>query len=136
VGRVPGVYLTWPEAERQIHDVKGPKYKKFATREEAEDFVKTVGKAAKAKNTTTTTASSRLGKEVGSQSEFEVEERQGPTSKKAKRNSKPAAATSKPLKIWTDGSSRGNGKIGASAGVGVFFAEGDIRFVYLFFFST
>jgi len=89
--------------------------------------VKTAGKA-KAKNTTTATSSSRADKEIGSQSEFEVEEKkQGSTSKRVKRDAKPAAAASKQLQIWTDGSSRGNGKVGALAGVGVFFAHGDIR---------
>jgi ribonuclease HI len=39
VGKVPGVYLNWPQAQVQIQGVKGPKYKKFNTRAEAEAFV-------------------------------------------------------------------------------------------------
>jgi len=39
VGKVPGVYLDWPQAQVQIQGVKGPKYKKFNTRAEAEAFV-------------------------------------------------------------------------------------------------
>lgn len=39
VGKVPGVYLDWTSAQEQIQGVKGPKYKKFSTRAEAEAFV-------------------------------------------------------------------------------------------------
>jgi ribonuclease HI len=36
---VPGVYLDWTLAQEQIQGIKGPKYKKFNTRAEAEAFV-------------------------------------------------------------------------------------------------
>lgn len=39
VGKVPGVYTDWPSAQLQIQGVKGPKYKKFPTKAEAEAFV-------------------------------------------------------------------------------------------------
>ena len=39
VGIIPGVYLDWISAQKQIQGVKGPKYKKFGTRAEAEAFV-------------------------------------------------------------------------------------------------
>lgn len=39
VGKVPGVYTDWPSARAQVENVKGPKYKKFDTRAEAEAFV-------------------------------------------------------------------------------------------------
>ena len=39
VGRVPGVYLDWTLAHQQVQGFKGPKYKKFGTRAEAEAFV-------------------------------------------------------------------------------------------------
>lgn len=38
-GIVPGVYTDWAKAQEQIRGVKGPRYKKFSTREEAELFV-------------------------------------------------------------------------------------------------
>jgi ribonuclease HI len=55
-----------------------------------------------------------------------------PTSKKA-RTSTGSASTSKakPIRVYTDGSSRGNGRQGAYAGVGVFFGNGDERSVTL-----
>jgi ribonuclease HI len=46
VGLHPGVYEDWEEAKEQIAGVKGPKYKKFATRAEAEEFVRTLGKSS------------------------------------------------------------------------------------------
>ncbi|KAB8070072.1 hypothetical protein BDV29DRAFT_39184 [Aspergillus leporis] len=39
-GWVPGVYTNWGKAQEQIKGFARPRYKKFATREEAEEFVK------------------------------------------------------------------------------------------------
>ncbi|KAL3694792.1 hypothetical protein R1sor_008443 [Riccia sorocarpa] len=38
-GRVPGIYGTWEEALVQVKDLFHAKYKKFSTREEAENFI-------------------------------------------------------------------------------------------------
>ncbi|KIM98948.1 hypothetical protein OIDMADRAFT_104854 [Oidiodendron maius Zn] len=99
VGRVPGVYEDWAVAAEQIKDVKGPKYKKFSTREEAEEFVRTGGKSSG------TLASQPTKKVKTSQS----------------------SSTDRTVHVYTDGSSRGNGKKGALAGVGVYFGDGDSR---------
>src|SRR5277367_21013 len=42
-GRIPGVYTDWTTAQEQITGWKFPKYKKFATRAEAEEFVRSGG---------------------------------------------------------------------------------------------
>jgi ribonuclease HI len=102
VGRVPGVYEDWNDAAEQIKDVKGPKYKKFATRAEAEEFVRTGGKTS-----------------------IKVTVRE-PTPKKVKR-SVDSSSKEKTVTVYTDGSSRGNGKVGAIAGVGVYFGDNDPR---------
>ena len=87
--------------------MKGPKYKKFATRAEAEEFVRTGGKRS-----------------------IVAEE---PKAKKAKSSSEPASSAPtnsskvRTIRVYTDGSSRGNGKQGAFAGVGVHFGDGDPR---------
>ncbi|KAF4256635.1 hypothetical protein CNMCM8714_003454 [Aspergillus fumigatus] len=39
-GRVPGVYTDWARAQEQIKGFARPRYKKFSTREEAEEFVR------------------------------------------------------------------------------------------------
>ena len=96
VGHVPGVYKDWNLAAEQIKDVKGPKYKKFSTRAEAEEFVRSGGKSS-------TTA-------------------EQPSAKKPKKSQGDNF-----ILVYTDGSSRGNGKKGALAGVGVYFGDGDSR---------
>lgn len=51
-----------------------------------------------------------------------------PVPKKVKPNQSSAFPEDRNiLRIYTDGSSRGNGRVGAVAGVGVFFGEGDPR---------
>ena len=114
VGHNPGVYETWTAAAEQIKDVKGPKYKKFATREEAEEFVKSGGKASKKADAAKTTKKDEKSNGTG------VE---GPSAKKAKTSS----SNGKTVRVWTDGSSRGNGRVGAVAGVGVYFGDDDSR---------
>jgi ribonuclease HI len=42
VGRKPGIYKTWTECDKEVKDFKGAKYKKFATYQEANDFIKSV----------------------------------------------------------------------------------------------
>lgn len=39
-GHIPGVYTDWPTAQEQIIGWKDPKFKKFATKDQAEEFVK------------------------------------------------------------------------------------------------
>ena len=74
VGHKPGVYTEWPEAQMQINGAEKPKYKKFETRKEAEEFVKSGGKmptkAAAANGTKTT----RAKKSEKDDEELEVEE--------------------------------------------------------------
>lgn len=128
VGTVPGVYETWGEAEKQIKGVKGPKYKRFGSREEAEEFVKSGGKATPAK------------KEPALKEEYDNSDASAPRTKKAKTSSKPSTPMSsthksdrdskeRVLVVYTDGSSLGNGKMGAQAGVGVYFGDSDPRYV-------
>jgi ribonuclease HI len=111
VGHYPGVYETWTEAQEQIKDVKGPKYKKFGTREEAEEFVRNGGKAVKVD-----AKGRKKEKSNGTGAE-------GPSAKKAKTSS----LKGKTIRVYTDGSSRRNGQVGAVAGVGVYFGENDPR---------
>jgi ribonuclease HI len=106
VGSEPGIYTEWTDAQRAYMGVKGPKYKKFSTLQEAKDWLLTFGISS------------------------DGEEAAAPPAKKAKT----MAATFAPvdegveyLSIWTDGSSLANGRAGATAGVGVFFGEGDKR---------
>lgn len=149
-GHNPGIYTNWADAQEQIKGWKNPKYKKFATREEAEAFVQ-AGRSAK---------KSRISlkeEEVVDKDILEADEE--PPLKRVKNSSSKSLHTARednvtvdsdtvplqtkvvaldseqyventnsgPLRIYTDGSSLGNGKVGAVAGVGVFFGKGDPR---------
>ncbi|KAI0472315.1 hypothetical protein F4859DRAFT_100595 [Xylaria cf. heliscus] len=114
VGRQPGVYTDWDVASVAIKGWKAPKYKKFATREEAIEFIRANGNEEA--------------------QEWLLNESAEPPSKKAKKtktSGEPGAdfVEDEPgvLRIFTDGSSLANGRAGATAGVGVFFGEGDER---------
>lgn len=124
MGHNPGVYEEWVDAKEQIDGVKGPKYKKFATREEAEAFVKEGGKANKKAKTKTGT---EKGKDEGGK---KVGKGKG-KGKGTVEDDAQEFVEGDTVKVWTDGSSRGNGKAGAVAGYGVFFGDGDARYIIL-----
>lgn len=61
-GRVPGIYTTWPEAERQVKGFAAARFKGFPSREEAQawlDGVYTAGPEKKRKPASSRSASSR-----------------------------------------------------------------------------
>lgn len=127
VGRTPGVYTDWSIAQQEVVGWKNPKYKKFETRAEAEEFVRQwSGKP-----------SSQAVKvpQVDETDDLQVIALEGPakSSRKARKTGATQSAhqaqealdaASKPVIIYTDGSARGNGKVGAMAGVGVYFCGG------------
>lgn len=135
-GRVPGIYKDWDQAQVAINDSKGAKYKKFATMAEAEDFIRLNGTPA-------TIMSMGLVVDEGEQDEdLDGQQADGddePAVKKLKTAGVKVVAPAKApaagmgddgvLRIYTDGSSRGNGKVGAIAGLGVYFGDGDPRYV-------
>lgn len=143
-GRVPGVYTDWPSAQKQVTGWTRPKYKAFPTRAEAEAFVKEGKKVGE--------SVSNVAVDPDTQSETTMPGKKEPPAKKQKKaaaaseeadsgnvewktdeqmsaTKKVATGDSKGgmLKIYTDGSSLGNGKKGSVAGVGVFFGPLDKR---------
>jgi ribonuclease HI len=98
-GRDPGIYTDWESAAEAIKGWKGPKYKRFDTRQEAAEFIRTHGNVA-------------------------TEELVGDKGGKAKLKDDSEADVHP---IYTDGSSLANGRAGAVAGVGVYFGPGDKR---------
>ncbi|RFU26132.1 hypothetical protein B7463_g10210, partial [Scytalidium lignicola] len=117
VGRRPGVYKTWEETSAEITKWPSPKYKRFGTLQEAEYYVNTGGGIP-----------SKVGIEVTPQGAPTVACNDEPAQKRVKPNQTPVSQKEGNfLRVYTDGSSRGNGKTGAMAGVGVFFGEGDPR---------
>lgn len=66
VGRKPGIYTKWPDAQAQVMGFAGAKYKGFATRAEAEAWLKNPSypaSVAKAKSSTTRSPAGPAGKE-------------------------------------------------------------------------
>lgn len=152
-GHNPGVYTDWATAQEQIKGWKLPKYKRFSTRGEAEAFVQAGGRGGKVESSTTELIDEdeQLGEfddEVSDVESFAVPSKKRKTSPAASigliktsqtpvqiaattsaAKSRASDSKSKPLSIYTDGSSLANGKVGAVAGVGVFFGDGDDRWV-------
>ncbi|KAK8025658.1 hypothetical protein PG990_003481 [Apiospora arundinis] len=106
IGRDPGIYTDWDVAAEAIKGWKGPKYKKFDTRAEAVEYIRT------------------YGNEAGQLSI--KDESIEPPAKKSRRSAANSSKTGT-LHIYTDGSSLSNGRADAVAGVGVFFGAGDPR---------
>lgn len=151
-GRVPGVYSNWAEAQEQIKGFTRPRYKKFDTRKEAEEFVKMVENGANKSVlqrpgglTTTNPTDAANGDSTipatfaplppGAEDGFDPNVLLDPKTGKViyKEPEQKLATKAKPtgppgmLRIYTDGSSLGNGKKIAQAGVGVYFGPNDTR---------
>lgn len=155
----PGVYTDWATAQAQIRGFKGPRYKKFATLEEAEAFVRLGSQppppppprrdsAPGLAGLTMETPKNQAGDEYepgdgplpqGAEDGFDpnvllVDGATGKLAYKTKAQktatkTRPVSGAPGMLRIYTDGSALGNGARGASAGVGVYFGPGDERFV-------
>lgn len=153
-GRVPGVYSDWAKAQEQIRGFARPRYKKFSTRAEAEEFVRlgqesgsatgTTGSLPGAPGMTEENPRDENGVELpagtgplppGAEDGFDPNILLDPTTGKVvyktkeQKTATKAMPTSSPgmLRIYTDGSSLRNGSNIARAGIGVYFGPGDSR---------
>ena len=145
-GRKPGIYTDWETAQSEaIIGVKGPKYKKFATRAEAENFIRLYGSLDTIKS---------LGlvadeEDDDDDDDIDFDDEDGEdggapvsTGKKPKTevngdvtvlknpegvNLPEAGFHDGVLHIYTDGASKRNGSATARGGVGVFFGRNDPR---------
>jgi ribonuclease HI len=112
VGNPTGIFTDWAEASLSIKGVKGPKYKRFDTRPDAIEYIRQFG------NKETIEA---LG-EVADLSDRPAKKAKAPA-----RETGIKKPTEDVIQIYTDGSSRANGRRGARAGYGVYFGDGDAR---------
>ncbi|KAK4053801.1 hypothetical protein OIV83_001457 [Microbotryomycetes sp. JL201] len=137
VGRKPGVYSVWADAERQVRGFPGAKHKKFPTKEEAEAYIK--GRITSSSTQLSGASNSTTLKRRATQIDDEGEGMQSGkvpqySSRKRVRAANPvfgtrASASVPGRTVFCDGSSRGNGQHGATAGIGVFWGheEGSIN---------
>ncbi|TDL21482.1 hypothetical protein BD410DRAFT_815295 [Rickenella mellea] len=118
VGRTPGVYDTWykvhdatrASCEEQIHSFSAAKFKKFSNRTDAENYA--YGVQANRTPLTPRAAAVSAPLPVAGPSNFRPQ---------------PVNGNSDTDVIYTDGSCKGNGKITAVAGIGVWWGENDTR---------
>lgn len=94
IGREPGIYNSWNECKNQVNGFKGAKFKKFKNREEALNFIE--NKSSKIAVDTTLDNYLNIPQNVDYLSE---------------------------IKVYTDGSCFGNGKIPSFGGYGIYFGE-------------
>lgn len=130
VGDKPGVYTDWTECQSNMLHTKGPKFRRFSTAEEAKAYVKD-WKTFVAKEKNGALAVEDDDDDDDEYGTLDVVE-DGPSMKKVKVDPPKTVERSKsdrPEKVYTDGSSLGNGKAGSSAGVGVYFGSDDSRYV-------
>lgn len=129
-GTNPGIYRDWDSCKAQVEGVKNARYKSFATMDLAQAFISQHKEGTSSK-------SSKLGVVKGgvvkTKSVRKVTGTAITLSQRAKNalskqsDTTAALGDSNTIEIFTDGSSRGNGKTGAVAGFGVYFGPEDSR---------
>ncbi|XP_046691964.1 ribonuclease H1 isoform X1 [Silurus meridionalis] len=122
-GHRPGVYKSWDECKFQVDRFPAARYKKFASEDEAWDFVR---------NETTSTEKSEAtlpstSVPVGSKRSIEDDEGDVGASKKRAKHEPSVDDETKGLTcmgdavvVYTDGCCTNNGRHGARAGIGVY----------------
>ncbi|CAL1190686.1 unnamed protein product [Candida parapsilosis] len=125
-GRNSGVYNNWSDCKDQVNGYSGASYKKFSTAAEARSFVSGGGSGGSGGGTSRSGGSGGgysggySGGYCGSSSS---------TSKVSKPSTTSLTPTStKTLKVYVDGASRGNGQSkSAASGYGVYYGPNDSR---------
>jgi ribonuclease HI len=153
-GHKPGVYTSWADAQNTITDFKGAVYKSFKTRDEAQSFFKNghpPKRASEEPSQLSPPAKKQKKDTDDSEDLVEYNAGEGPLPAGAEDGFDPRITLNpltgkveykepttkwqavnlqdgKPVIIYTDGSSLGNGAHGAVAGVGVYFGPKDKRY--------
>jgi len=146
-GVVPGIYEQWSECQKQTMGFKGPQFKKFNTKEEAQEFIdkhtkgvvdKRPAKPSKEKASSSEAKSAEKNDSSnGAADSSDDAEKEKPRKRSLSPDSSDDAETKKPklsddgfeidekgrVVLFTDGCCHGNGKNGARAGIGVFFGR-------------
>lgn len=117
-GKKPGIYKTWPECEAQVKGFPGATYKKFSDEAAANDFYKLYSQPKQ--------SNIAAKPDAGVDDDYDEQPR---STKRIRRDAHvtpgaPSSSRSKlPISVYCDGAATGNGKVGAAAGWGVWFAD-------------
>ncbi|KAL7278878.1 hypothetical protein ACG7TL_006709 [Trametes sanguinea] len=146
-GRVPGIYSSWDECQAQTAGFAGNKHQKFSSLEQARQYLSQHGVAAAvpppsaaaasavASSSTTPNLQTASSKRARTHRTKPYARVQSPLSSAAGNTAKPrnaqwAALTKEIIEdesgwdvVYSDGACKGNGKVGAIAGIGVWWAE-------------
>mmetsp|Transcript_49558 Transcript_49558/g.97600 ORF Transcript_49558/g.97600 Transcript_49558/m.97600 type:complete len:281 (+) Transcript_49558:445-1287(+) len=140
IGRVPGVYSTWEECEKQVKGFSDCSHKSFRTEAEAWSFVNEgQGGSAAAGSFLASASSAPHGASQAAKSQSEetaVKKRKNQTTntQAASDSAQPPSPKKKketeivPRRerlVYTDGASKNNGRPDAAAGYGVYWGDGD-----------
>lgn len=140
-GHSIGIFLTWPECEKQTKGFPAARFKKFKTRDEAQQFIainKKPGDAisslqrlsshdGRAKKVDSKIFRSKpYDRPSGSKKEIIILD-SPPATGKLENAASGDAATGKNAIVYTDGACSNNGRKSAQAGIGVFWGIGDPR---------
>lgn len=142
-GQNTGVYSDWDSCKSQVNGYSNAKYKSFATADMARAYVAENSRSSSSSSYSAPQSTSYSSPQYSSAPNYTSRESGSSQSEPAfhsigytrasnpvssfpsstSSKSPPAARTT----VYTDGSSRGNGQTGASAGYGVYFGPNDSR---------
>jgi len=136
-GRNPGIYETWDLVQEQLRGIGKADVRSFPNRADAEEYMKTgtlPEEPAPGISENPQSADAPEPKRIKVQrTDNNLKNTQAID--KSMSQPEPLACppvdpkSNTPLIIYTDGSSLGNGKQGASAGIGVWFGNNDVRYI-------
>lgn len=126
-GHRPGVYQTWEECKHQVDKCPKARYKKFASNDEAWAFVRNEPTPSQSNEPETTRHTASVP--VGSKRSIDEGEFDRGSVKRAKLEPSAADSTAgltymgDAVVVYTDGCCSKNGRLGARAGIGVYWGS-------------
>ncbi|KZC11302.1 Ribonuclease H1 [Dufourea novaeangliae] len=125
-GRNPGIYNTWDECKAQVHQFTGPLFKKFQTKQEAENFIGQNPNSSTLNNRTGISGTRKSYKETVSYKKTENHGSRHSSKYCIHRTELSSDFTidiDGYVNVYTDGACSSNGGPNAKAGIGVWFGD-------------
>lgn len=128
-GHHPGVYGTWEECQSQVDKFRGAQFKKFASEEQAWSYVRNDAAVPTTSSTEGTKTGQLVGISAGTKRPIEEDQDDEKCKKRAKLtddtseskvNAEEFSYMGDAVVVYTDGCCYCNGRIGARAGIGVY----------------